>query len=129
MYGVHRHIPQCYVLQLTPLLLVTDHDSGGYNMDDSEIGVVLMSAAVLQLAFQVHCMAPVANLVHFSRLQGSFPASSIPYSEKFCWYKFSYIRPKSPQNEFLISYDRAARPHHAFHIQQAHMKYAKICTI
>ena len=36
-----------------PLLLVTDHDNGGYNMDDSELGVILMSAAVLQLAFQV----------------------------------------------------------------------------
>ena len=35
-------------------MLVTDHDSGGYDMDDSEIGVVLMAAAVLQLMFQVY---------------------------------------------------------------------------
>ena len=40
-------------MQLVPLLLVTDHDSGGYNMDDSEIGVVLMSVAAIQLLWQV----------------------------------------------------------------------------
>ena len=39
--------------QLVPLLLVTDHDSGGYNMDDSEIGIVLMSVAVIQLLWLV----------------------------------------------------------------------------
>ena len=37
-------------------MLVTDHDSGGYDMDDSEIGVVLMAAAVLQLMFQVYTL-------------------------------------------------------------------------
>ncbi len=40
-------------LQLLPLLLVTDHEHGGYNMDPSEIGVILSAAAVLQLLFQV----------------------------------------------------------------------------
>ena len=39
--------------QLIPLLLVTDHDSGGYDMDDSEIGVVLMSTAAFQFLWQV----------------------------------------------------------------------------
>ena len=39
--------------QLVPLLLVTDHDSGGYNMDDSEIGIVLMSVAGIQLLWLV----------------------------------------------------------------------------
>ena len=41
-------------MQLIPLLLVTDHDSGGYNMDDSEIGVVLMSVAGFQFLWQVY---------------------------------------------------------------------------
>ena len=55
-------------------MLVTDHDSGGYDMDDSEIGVVLMAAAVLQLMFQVytwmyttqhlHTCINFANLAH-----------------------------------------------------------------
>ena len=40
-------------MQLVPLLLVTDHDSGGYNMDDSEIGIALMSVAFFQLLWQV----------------------------------------------------------------------------
>ena len=31
-----------------------NHDSGGYNMDDREIGVVLMSVAVIQLLWQVN---------------------------------------------------------------------------
>ena len=53
-YTITPPTPTSCILQLTPLLLVTDHDSGGYNMDDSEIGVVLMSAAVLQLGFQVY---------------------------------------------------------------------------
>ena len=47
-------------MQLIPLLLVTDHDSGGYNMDDSEIGVVLMSVAGFQFLWQVH----VHTLLH-----------------------------------------------------------------
>ena len=41
------------LLQLVPLLLVTDHKSGGYNMDDSEIGIVLMSVAIIQLLWLV----------------------------------------------------------------------------
>ena len=43
-----------HATQLIPLLLVTDHDSGGFNMDDSEIGVVLMSVSVVQFSWQVH---------------------------------------------------------------------------
>ena len=55
-------------------MLVTDHDSGGYDMDDSEIGVVLMAAAVLQLMFQVYiytCMYTTQHLhtcINFANL-------------------------------------------------------------
>ena len=41
-------------LQLLPLLMVTNHEHGGYNMDDNEIGVVLMVVAVSQLVWQVN---------------------------------------------------------------------------
>ena len=37
---------------------MTDHDSGGYNMDDSEIGVVLMSTSIFQFLWQVHVHVP-----------------------------------------------------------------------
>lgn len=43
-------------MQLFPLLLVTGHEYGGYDMDDSEIGIVLMTAASVQLLFQVRNM-------------------------------------------------------------------------
>ena len=33
---------------------MTGHEHGGYDMDDSEIGIVLMSAAIFQLLFQVN---------------------------------------------------------------------------
>ena len=52
--GAKSILQSCFFfIQLVPLLLVTDHDSGGYNMDDSEIGVVLMSVAVIQLLWLV----------------------------------------------------------------------------
>ena len=58
-------------MQLVPLLLVTDHDSGGYNMDDSEIGVVLMSVAAIQLLWQVqnrlsHNSTSIASRLKFN---------------------------------------------------------------
>ena len=39
--------------QLFSLLMVTDHQHGGYNMDDNEIGVMFSIVAVVQLFFQV----------------------------------------------------------------------------
>lgn len=42
-----------YYVQLLPLLLVTSHEHGGYDMDDSEIGIILMVAAIAQLFLQV----------------------------------------------------------------------------
>ena len=33
--------------------MVTDYKHGGYNLDDNEIGVALMAAAVFQLLWQV----------------------------------------------------------------------------
>ena len=42
-----------YTVQLFPLLMVTYHEHGGYRMDSSEIGVVLMVVGVFQLLWQV----------------------------------------------------------------------------
>ena len=64
-------------------MLVTDHDSGGYDMDDSEIGVVLMAAAVLQLMFQVHIntlyniYVYFANLAHFEGFKDLSPTQEL----------------------------------------------------
>ena len=64
-------------------MLVTDHDSGGYDMDDSEIGVVLMAAAVLQLMFQVHINTLYniymyfADLAHFEGFKDLFPTQEL----------------------------------------------------
>ena len=33
--------------------MVTDYKHGGYSLDDNEIGVALMTAAVFQLVWQV----------------------------------------------------------------------------
>ena len=41
------------IKQVFPLLMVTGHDSGGYSMDDNEIGVITMAAGILQLVWQV----------------------------------------------------------------------------
>ena len=40
-------------LQITPLLLVTDHAHGGFTFDSSEIAVVLATAGVIQFFYQV----------------------------------------------------------------------------
>ena len=40
-------------LQLIPLLLVTNHQDGGYSLDDNELGVIFMVSAILELLFQV----------------------------------------------------------------------------
>ena len=39
--------------QLFPLLMVTDHAHGGYQMDDNEIATFTMIVAVVQLVYQV----------------------------------------------------------------------------
>jgi len=36
-----------------PLLMVTDHHNGGYDMDDNEIGILLSIAAFFQVSYQV----------------------------------------------------------------------------
>ena len=36
--------------------MVTDYKHGGYNFDDNEIGVALMTAAVFQLVWQVELL-------------------------------------------------------------------------
>ena len=40
-------------LQLIPLLLVNDHEHGGYHLDDNEFGVLAITAAVCEFLFQV----------------------------------------------------------------------------
>ena len=39
--------------QLFPQLMVTNHSHGGYGMDDNEIGVALMVAAICEFLWQV----------------------------------------------------------------------------
>ena len=41
-------------LQAFPLLMVTDHEHGGYDLDDNEIGVFISIMAVVHIFFQVY---------------------------------------------------------------------------
>ena len=34
--------------------MVTDYEHGGYNLDDSEIGTLVMIVGIIQLFYQVH---------------------------------------------------------------------------
>ena len=49
-------------IQLIPLLLVNNHEHGGYDMDDSEIGIILMVAAIMQLLLQVRSMCVYSHV-------------------------------------------------------------------
>ena len=58
--GPHTHAPFQDVLllylQVFPLMMVTGQGYGGYNMDGSEIGTVLMTVAVLQIVCMVRAL-------------------------------------------------------------------------
>lgn len=74
-----RFVPCC--LQLFPLLLVTGHEYGGYDMDDSEIGVILMTTAMVQLLFQVkqHCIQ--YTMLHYN----CYSVLSVPSNHQVHW--------------------------------------------
>ena len=40
-------------LQGFPLLMVTDYHHGGYNLDDNEIGMVIICSGIVPLIWQV----------------------------------------------------------------------------
>ena len=42
-----------FISQVIPLLLVNSYEFGGYSMDPSALGVILMVSAIVQLFFQV----------------------------------------------------------------------------
>ena len=53
--------------------MVTDHQHGGYNMDDNEIGVIISIVAVVQLFFQVVQCEGVVSTEHKIKFLLFFP--------------------------------------------------------
>ena len=76
---VYNVDPLYCTVQLFPLLMVTYHEHGGYRMDSSEIGVVLMVVGVFQPLFQVRSMVILLQHVlayeYTLRLRIWFPLS------------------------------------------------------
>lgn len=66
LYGLTSFI---FILQneLLPLLLVTSHVHGGYNMDDTEIGIILMVSAVTQLLWQLFLFPRITSCIGYRR--------------------------------------------------------------
>lgn len=64
LYGIMAYLA-IVSNELLPLLLVTSHEHGGYNMDASEIGVILMVAAIVQLFMQFFVFPRIAKCIGF----------------------------------------------------------------